>query len=241
MFPQSDMNIGIVCEGITDYYVIEAALNTIIPNDFTVTRIQPDVTPESLNFGGGWCGVFKWCNEVLSHESAQTKILRSIYKIVIIHIDADVAQKHFRDCGSNYNNTPGLPCESKCPPSEDTVNNLKTLLESWMPANPLDDRTVVCIPSKSSETWVVTALFGTNDSKILSDIECNNELEHYLSEKPARERLIRQKDGRFKKITNRYQSNMKTISNKWNFVTKHCREADKFEGNIISTLVLLDL
>ena len=240
-FPLSDMNIGIVCEGITDYYVIEAALSKIIPFDFTATLIQPDVTPESIRLGEGWCGVFKWCSEILSHESTQTEILRNIYKIIIIHIDADVAQKHFRDCGSNYNNTPELPCDSECPPAEDTVNNLKALIESWMPANPMDDRTVICIPSKSSETWVVTALFGTNDPDILENIECNNELERYLAEKPPRERLIRQKDGRFRKDTSRFKSSEKIISNKWMFVTKHCREAKRFESNILSTLVLLDL
>lgn len=235
------MNIGIVCEGVTDFYVIEAALNAIIPIDFTLTPIQPDVTPESIKLGEGWCGVFKWCSEILSHEGIQTKMLRSTYKIIIIHVDADVAQKQFKDCGSNYNNTLGLPCDSKCPPAEDTVNNIKALLESWMPTNPLEDRTVICIPSKSSETWVVTALFGTSDPNILENIECNNELERYLAGKPARERLIRQKDGKFRKNTSRFKSSEKIISNKWKFVTEHCREAKRFESNIISTLVLLDL
>lgn len=52
--PQSNMNIGIVCEGVTDSCVIEAALNAFVPFDFTLTTIQPDVTPESIRLGEGW-------------------------------------------------------------------------------------------------------------------------------------------------------------------------------------------
>lgn len=230
--------IGIVCEGITDHHVIEAALNAIVPGGFILTLLQPDATPQSEKFGQGWCGVFKWCGDILSHEGSQTRMIKSNFDIIIIHIDADVAQKDFADCGLSAQ---GLPCDSNCPPAEDTVNNLKDLLESWMPNNPLDDMTVFCIPSICTEAWVATALYGTKDPAILTDIECNSHVETFLAGKPARERLIFHKAGNLKKRTDRYRNEAEKITGNWNLVTQHCGEAKKFEENVIAILALSDL
>ena len=230
--------IGIVCEGITDYYVLKAALNAIITGDFILTKLQPDETPKSKRFGEGWCGVFKWCSDTLSHEGIQTGMLRSTYYIIIIHIDADVAQKDFADCSFSAQ---GLPCARACPPAEDTVNNLKDLLESWMPDNPLIDLTVICIPSMCTEAWVATALYGTKDPAILTDIECNSNVETYLAGKPARERLIHRKARRLRKKTDRYRNEAEKITDNWDLVKQHCGEAEKFEENITDALVLSDL
>lgn len=230
--------IGLVCEGKTDFYVIEAALNAIISSDFILTRLHPEDTLRSKKLGQGWCGVFKWCRDTLSHENIEAKVLGITYDIIIIHIDADVAQKAFADCGLSAQ---GLPCDSTCPPAEDTVNNLKNLLESWMPNNPLSDMTVICIPSICTEAWIVTALYGTSNPEILIDIECNSNVEAFLAGKPTRERLIFHKAGNLKKRTDRYRNEAEKITNNWNLVTKHCGEAKKFEMNILATLVISDL
>lgn len=41
--------------------------------------------------------------------------------------------------------------------------------------------------------------------------------------------------------TDRYRNNAERIADNWDFVTQHCREAKRFEENIIEILALLDL
>ncbi|MCD6588466.1 MAG: hypothetical protein J7K88_07940 [Candidatus Fermentibacteraceae bacterium] len=228
-----NLRIGIVCEGPTDFIVIQAALNAVISKDFTATLLQPEDTPKSKKLGTGWCGVFKWCRDNLFSENYQVIVLRKTFHAVIIHLDADVAEKRFSDCGLD---SPGLPCVSPCPPSGDTVKKLKNLLKSWMPGNPLDNRTVICIPSVCTEAWVVTALYGKLNPDILTEIECNETVENYLAGKPARERLII--PSTLKKRTERYRASAVKISNNWDMVTEHCSEAKKFEDDIRILLAL---
>ena len=57
----SDPRIALVAEGPTDFVVIEAALKAILQRPFVLNQLQPEPTRPEI--GGGWGGVFKWCQE----------------------------------------------------------------------------------------------------------------------------------------------------------------------------------
>ena len=57
----SDLRIALVAEGPTDCIIIEAALKAVLGQPFVLTQLQPE--PTRPDMGGGWGGVFKWCQE----------------------------------------------------------------------------------------------------------------------------------------------------------------------------------
>ena len=193
----SDYRIGIVVEGTTDRIIIEAALNSIFQDrSYTTIQLQPE---QSFNHGGfgpigsGWGGVYRWCRQVvkMGFDISENPSLKR-FDIIIIHLDADVAEKKYSDANIENPVYNDLPCALPCPPAENTVINLEKVLKRWLnlnekKINPL----VVCIPSKCIESWLVAAFYGKNDSGILIDIECNSNIENYLAQKPAKERFIR--------------------------------------------------
>lgn len=58
----SELAIGIVAEGTTDFVIIEAALRACLKDTFVPTHLQPEATRPEMQ--GGWGGVYKWCRSV---------------------------------------------------------------------------------------------------------------------------------------------------------------------------------
>lgn len=88
-----------VAEGPTDYEIINAALNALLPAPFKVTLLQPEATQTS--FGNGWGGVLKWCHAASQRHSGalmQDPTL-SLFDVPILHLDADVAAQTYAHCG----------------------------------------------------------------------------------------------------------------------------------------------
>jgi hypothetical protein len=55
-------NIGIVCEGPTDYMILRGIIDKITNENNYYVQLQPepDLTGK---YGNGWKGVWKWCND----------------------------------------------------------------------------------------------------------------------------------------------------------------------------------
>ncbi|KPA17828.1 hypothetical protein MHK_001953 [Candidatus Magnetomorum sp. HK-1] len=88
-----------------------------------------------------------------------------------------------------------------CPPASDTTKNLERVVYNWLNlSGQVFKPLVMCIPSKCIEAWLATAYYGENDSNILIDIECNAGIENYLSQKPAKERFIRNRKRKKKRV-----------------------------------------
>jgi len=47
----SELRIALVAEGLTDYEVIKAALNAVLPNSFVMQQLQPEATQPKLRTG----------------------------------------------------------------------------------------------------------------------------------------------------------------------------------------------
>jgi hypothetical protein len=235
----SDLNIALIAEGKTDFIVIEAALKAILDRPFVLKLLQPE-TSDAFGgagpYGGGWGGVYRWCRQLVSMECpvAANPSLAG-YDLVLVHVDADVAGMCYEDANIDEGRT-DLPCERPCPPPEDSVNALRDVVAGWLDLpgqGVLPERWAFCNPSKCSEAWVVAALYGNSEPLFMTGIECNPELENWLSQRPVRERRIIRST---KKQTSAYRSIAHKITDDWLNVCGHCAQAGRFGNEVMVAL-----
>jgi hypothetical protein len=221
----SNPRIALVAEGPTDQVIIEAALKAILPSPFILTLLQPEATRPDL--GGGWGGVLKWCRDfhVRGHASLENDPTLEFFDGIIIHLDADVADKSYADYGPALEQEAqrmgwkGLPCSLACPPPAATVNNLTAVLLSWLGMAATAKKTLLCIPSKSSEAWLAAAVLP-NHQHLLQDLECAMNLETRLAQLPKTQRI--------KKSRREYLPHAPTITANWTRVRQICSQAEAF-------------
>lgn len=76
-------------------------LAALLPRSFVLTLIQPEPTRPEL--GGGWCGVLKWCREFQRRGyGALEDDPTLLFDVMILHLDADVADKSYADITSRW-------------------------------------------------------------------------------------------------------------------------------------------
>ena len=235
----SDFKIGIVVEGTTDRIIIESALNRIFKDhSYTMIQLQPEQIFDHDGFGttgSGWGGVYLWCRQVvkMGFNISKNPSLKQ-FDIIIIHLDADVAEKKYSYANILSPENNDLPCVLPCPPASNTTKKLEQVVYNWLNLGGQNFKPlVICIPSKCIEAWLVAACYGQNDNSILIDIECNAGIENYLAQKPAKERFIRNRKGRMKKVTKRYTEYSEQITKKWNYIIEHCAQARQFNDRIV--------
>ncbi len=214
----SNPRVALICEGVTDKIVIEAALKSILATPFILTMLQPEVELGGgfSPTGGGWGGVYRWCRQIVSMgQGIASNVSLTHFDAIIIHIDADVATKNYAEARIQDPPHDDLPCNQPCPPAEDTVNPLRKIITGWLGASDASDlpyNWILCIPSRKTEAWIIVALFHQLQPLLLSNIECNDEVEHFLANQSAESRLIRYKDGKFKKEISIYQAKSEIIT-----------------------------
>jgi len=218
----SDPRIALIVEGPTDAILIEAAIRTIFGRPIPApTIIQPE--PTLLGTNGGWGGVYKWCRQSAVRRSATADIdpVLSLFDLVIIHLDADVADASYSDLPFVVDDGMGLlPCSAPCPPPHNTVIQLEVVLSSWLGMAAMPGKTIFCIPSKCIESWLAAALFD-DIPRIVSGLECAGNMEGRLSSLPHSIRV--HKNG------SEYRNHAGTFSAKWSVVTDLCSQALKFD------------
>ena len=221
----SDLRIALIAEGPTDEIIIKSALKAILPKPFILTLLQPEPTRPDL--GGGWGGVLKWCRKFRSRGfvNFEHDPTLGLYDLFILHLDADVAHFSYADISRDIEQESqqvgwgALPCCKECPPPETTIINLKPVLLSWLGIGVVGDRTVICIPSKSSETWLAVAAYPNNQA-LLNSLECVLNMETRLAQLP--------KGKRIKKCTREYRNYEATVKSKWDVVRRKCSRANTF-------------
>lgn len=227
----SDLRIALVAEGPTDYEVINAALRAILRRPFLLTMLQPEATrPE---FGGGWGGVLKWCYQAALSGSGSLDSYPPLvgFDLAIIHADADVASKAYEDCGRDVSELAiregwnSLPCAVSCPPPLPTVEALERCISAWLGRTSIGGKTICCIPSKSTGTWLAAACFP-HAHAILHGGECDLRLEDRLSTLPLGERI--------RKTTTQYREKAPFVTRNWDKVKAACSIASRFETLVLS-------
>ena len=221
----SDLRIALIAEGPTDQVIIESALKAILTQPFVLTLLQPEPTRPDL--GGGWGGVLKWSREFCSRgfASLEEDPTLELYDLFILHLDADVAHFSYADYGAEIvqeaqqKGLGVLPCAQECPPPDASINSLKPVLLSWLGIVAIGDKTVLCIPSKSSEAWLAAAVYPDNQA-LLNALECALNMEARLAQLPKGQRI--------KKNVREYRNYADTVKTKWSVIRQKCTRANSF-------------
>lgn len=147
--------------------------------------------------------------------------------MIIVHLDADVADKKYADCGTaiaqDAHVFPLLPCACPCPPAADSVTALSAVLQGWLNLPAVGHKTLLCIPSKATDTWLAAAVLPS-EHPVLSQIECNPHIENQLARLPKGQRI--------RKTVREYRNLASTLTAQWPNVTARCTQAALFEQNL---------
>jgi hypothetical protein len=227
-----NINIAIIAEGKTDFIMLEAVIKSIIQNyDPKITLIQPEES--NINhLGGGWRGVCLWCDELKNTNSnIVDDIIFINYDLIIIQLDADVADVNYSSYPYLHINYNDLPCRKGCPPVSDTTDELRKVLLNWLGMKSVPPKTILCTPSKSLESWVLCGLYPKDIFVKNKSIECRDNPEQLLESKPL-PRLI----SNGKKNVDEYKRRSVEFGRSWSFITTVCTEAKRFEDELKSTL-----
>ena len=87
------MNIGIVCEGPTDYIILKEVVDTITGEDNYYVQLQPELDLMG-RYGNGWKGVWKWCADNAGLKKQLMKDIEPVLDVLIIQMDGDVSRKN---------------------------------------------------------------------------------------------------------------------------------------------------
>jgi hypothetical protein len=205
------VRVALVGEGPTDGVVIEAALRSMLQErSFILQQIFPEGSVSFGELGSGWVGVYRWCHQSARRGGGRLQndaLVFENYDVLVLHLDADVARSTYNQGSITPDANDGvLPCERDCPPPADTTNALRTVLLSWCGETAATIRTVICMPSKSMEAWVIAALFP-NDQAMLRGIECYPNPEGRLGQQPTARRIRKRKRD--------YELHVKEIETAW--------------------------
>ena len=229
------VRIALVAEGPTDRIVVESAMRAMLGDRaFVLTRLPPEGSLAFDRFGGGWGGVCKWCRQSAARGDgrlANDGLVFQAYDCLVLHLDADVAADTYDSISSARAPHEGaLPCDRPCPPPSDTTNALRSVLLSWCGETSTPTRTVLCTPSRSTEAWVLAALFP-EDKAMKNQIECFPGPEARLGQQP--------KGHRIRKCKKDYEAHAEAFQAAWQDVT-HLSEAARFQEDFLQAVPPLD-
>jgi hypothetical protein len=230
-----ELRIALVAEGVTDTVIIESALRALIPKptEFTLIQLQPEKTRPRL--GTGWGGVLRWCLEFEERgfPSLESDPTLPGFDLFILHVDADVADDSYEDVSqeiaeeAKHRQWPVLPCVLPCPPPDGSVDAMRNRMLAWAGLTAPGPKTMLCVPSKASEAWLVAALFGQNHA-IANNLECNVDLETRLRVLPIAERV--------KKNSLEYRNHSQRITDAWASVRAQCTQAERFSLEVLAKI-----
>ena len=225
----SELRVALVAEGPTDAVVIEAALKALLPRPFVLTQLQPEPTRPKL--GTGWGGVVRWCLEFATrgHATLEDDPTLPGFDLFVLHVDADVAEATYADVSDEIADIaiqrgwPALPNGIPCPPAAGSADAVRPCVLSWAGLQTPGPRTVICVPSKSVDSWLVAAAFDDGHT-LLADLECNLNVVAQLA--------TISKDQRIKKTTREYRARQEQVTALWATVRQRCSQAERFSAEV---------
>lgn len=237
------MNIGIVCEGPTDYAILQQVVDKITEEDnkYVLLQPEPDLRGE---YGNGWKGVWKWCNDNGSIKELLMKGIEPSLDMLIVQMDGDVSRKekiahcwcHSTIC-ENKNKYNPLECDSQkefreaCPvilpcgdhdaSAEAYRKHLEQLISKWLPDL---NETCIVIPCDSTEAWIVAAYDEREDAENIEDPWKN-----IIAKKKTYHNI--RISGKQKRVKS-FKEFAQGVCSKWEKVTQLCSSAKEFEESI---------
>lgn len=230
------LRIALVAEGVTDYEVLNAAIESMLDGrSFVLTLLQPEGSVafsgggNAGSFGGGWKGVYRWCLQAKLRSGGKLSDdpLFLGYDLLLLHLDADVAGE---DPPNNL--APELvgvlPCEQPCPPPSATTDALRKVILTWVGETKTPHKTVLCTPSKSTEAWVMAACFPNDKQMAKQGWECHPNPESRLGQQTKRKR--------FAKNQYDYSTRNSELRNGWPSVVARLTEARRFQNDFVAAI-----
>lgn len=238
-------NIGIICEGPTDYIILKEVVDRITGENNHYVPLQPEPDLEG-KYGNGWKGVWKWCADHAEKKERYMKDIEPALDALIIQMDGDVSRKEKAAhcwCRSTVCKYKGIynpiECDVKpeireicpvvlpCVGHEESVNgyigHLESLVGKW-----LDDLcdTCIAVPCDSMEAWIVAAYDEKENVERVEDpwtnIIAKKKFYHNIKISGAKKRP---------KI---FQEFVKVVCSNWSKVTELCVSAKRFEDHIVA-------
>ena len=186
------MNIGIVCEGPTDFFILKEVVDKItgIDNDYVQLQPEPDLLGE---YGNGWKGVWKWCKDNGSRKERLMKDIEPCLDWLIIQMDGDVSRKekaahcwcesticerknkyHPLECDRQKELRNSCPIHLPCEEHERSVSAYMMHLEQLIGKELQDlNSTCIVVPCDSTEAWIIAAYDEMKDAEIIEDAWLN--------------------------------------------------------------------
>lgn len=233
------LRIALVAEGITDYEVLNAAVESMLDGrSFDLKLLQPEGSiaftgrGDAGPLGGGWKGVYQWCLQATRRSAGKLRDdpLFHSYDLLVIHLDADVAgedpAKSKIDPLSELAGV--LPCEQPCPPSAATTDLLRNLMLAWVGETKEPPRTILCTPSKSTEAWVMAVFFPEDKEMAKYGWECHPKPENRLGQQSLRKRFAKNQPD--------YAARKSKLQAGWPVVVERLTEARRFQHDFLAAL-----
>lgn len=223
------LQIALVAEGITDYVVINAAIESMLNGrSFILKLLQPEGSVAFTGsgnaglLGGGWKGVYQWCLQATDCGGQLSYHPLFInYDLLVLHLDADVASETPDSSTPDLNGV--LPCGQPCPPASATTDALRTVMLSWVGETQIPPKTVRCTPSKSTEAWIMAIFFPNDKEMARKGYECHPKPESRLGQQP--------KNLRFSKNLADYEQRKLDIQTGWAMAVNNLTEARRFQDD----------
>lgn len=133
------MRVGIVCEGATDFPVLEKVLEALLPNEWEITLLKPEQDQLGRFEGFGWNKVRQWCTS-MGRSLPILQRASLLHDLVIIQIDADIRSQVQAKSNLEF-------CET---------------IKSWLGSGVDLSGVIIVIPTQAIETWLLAAHRASN-------------------------------------------------------------------------------
>ena len=232
----SPMRIAAAVEGPTDAIALEAIVSAVFPDadpEFQTLQPEGSLAFGSKSFadtGNGWGGVYRWVRQAVQEGEGSISgcSVLDFHDVLIVQVDADVADKTYGSANIKDAPCDDLPCDEACPPASATTDTLQTVMLGWLGEDACPERVVLCTPSKSIDTWVLAAVWPENSVVQRDDWECNLNPTGQLGTLP--------KAKRFGKTPQDYRRRQDVVAENWHAVAGRLSEAARFHNDLLSAL-----
>ena len=234
----SELRIGIIAEGKTDFTLIEKIAKSVLhSHEIVFTKISPTedellgVQPKTEGFG--WKSVYFACHNLINRVE-MLRETENMFDAILIHLDGDVSQSTYSAANIEYEGENALPCyDCNCSVGEN-CEKLKEIILNWIDSA-VDFKIVFCIPYISTAVWAAYLLYENDRESILENTSAE-QLNSYLLQKGKSEgRLIRKKQGNIKKINDGFEVAAEKISLEvWKNMIEVFEQAKNFNLELIS-------
>lgn len=150
---------GLVCEGISDFAVLEHLLNDRF-GTVEFSRLQPHGDATGRPSEGGWRQVLQWClrngakerRALFESEPIFATSHRAQIDLLLVHLDADVCEHLKASDLENIRHLAAMPISN----ADERATYIKACLAVWLGfANEDDDRCVLVVPVEATEAWLI--------------------------------------------------------------------------------------